>query len=160
MKRTLFVIFCALLLVTSAAAYNVLVQSNGDPVALNNAAYYAYHDGNMLASEAALKAAIALDPTYEKARYNLALLLFQEGKYAEAEQHFTWLIRRVPDNAQYHFDYAANYVARFRHEGRASAADFDRAISEYRLADQLSPGFPHAQKNAQVLTKIKEELFN
>ncbi len=159
MKRLLLTVIVLLVLIGSVSAYTVLVQEDLTPVELNNIAYYAYHDGDYAAAEAAYLAALALDPSYEKARYNLALLLFELERYEEAHPHFAQTLALAPGNAGYHFDYAANYVAWFRQLDRASAADFDHAIAEYDLVEQLSPGFPHAAENAAVLRAIKAEFF-
>ena len=159
MKRLLIAVL-ALVLLGSATATTVLIKSDGNPQTLNNAAYHAYHDGNLEAAEAAYLAALVLDPGYERAHYNLALLYFEQGRYAEAHEHFVSALMIDEANAQYHFDYAANYVARFRQADQATAADFDHAIEHYALAEALEPGFPHAAQNAAVLERIKHELFS
>ncbi len=153
---TLSIIF--LLLVGSVAATGYLIRSQPNPALLNNAGYHAYQNGDVKAAEAFFKASLALAPQYERARYNLALLYFHEGRYAEAQPLFDELLKLDPENAQYHFDGAANYVARFRQKGVATTAEFEHAIAEYELADKLSPGFPHAASNARVLRKIEQEL--
>ncbi|MBR9693109.1 tetratricopeptide repeat protein [Candidatus Woesearchaeota archaeon] len=159
MKRLFIAVIVGLILIGSVTAATYLIKSDGDPAALNNAAYYAYHEGDLERAEALYLSALALDPTYENAHYNLALLYFEQGRFDDAHEHFAYALTLDDSNPHYHFDYAANYVARFRQADEASVADFDHAIEHYMIAEALEPGFPHAQQNIDVLTQIKHEFF-
>jgi|GEM_PF-5059187 len=159
MKAIFVAIALVLLLVGSVAAARYLIVAPRDPSALNNAAYTAHEEGQLELAEALYLSAINLDPSYELGRYNLALLYFEEEKYDKADEQFVWLLDNAEDKAAYHYDYAVNYVARFRSKGEASVEDFNHAIAHYEWADHLEPGYAHARANADALTKIRDRFF-
>ncbi len=158
MKKLAALLVIAALLAGSAAAAGVLIRAQSPAAGLNDAGYYAYKAGQAGAAEQLFLAAIAQDATYQRARYNLATLYFNEERYDDAAAQLETLVALAPDDARYRFDLAVNLVASMRARGTAPLAEFDRAIALYQDADRLSPGFPHATENAAVLERIRAEL--
>jgi len=154
--KYLTMIVIGLLLAASVAATGVIIRAQTKEAGLNDVAYYAYHDGNSDAAERLYRMALAENPSYELARYNLATLLFQEGRFTEAATELETLISLDPGKAAYHYDLAVNLVEEMRQHS-AGLDQFDRAIAEYETANRLSPGFEHVNENLAVLYKFRAD---
>ncbi len=149
-------IVSTVLLAGLAAASGVLIAAQTKQAGYNDAAYYAYTAGDKAAAEHLYLLAIKEDPSYRLARYNLATLYFQESRYDDAIGQLETLVQQDPSNAAYHYDLAVNLVENIRQNGKG-LDQFDRALSEYKEADALSPGFSHVTENIAVLERIKAE---
>ncbi len=157
-RRARFLLpFLLLLLVASASATTVLIRTNSRAAGFNDAAYYAYHAGEKGLAEALYERALAENPSYERARYNLATLLFEEGRFDEAISHLELLVAAHPAKPEYHYDLAVNLIEKVRRMGGGLSL-FDRAIAEYEEAERLSPGFARARENLPVLYRIRASL--
>jgi tetratricopeptide (TPR) repeat protein len=154
--KTFLIVIIGLLLVASVAATGVLIQAQTKEAGLNDAAFFAYHDGKESAAEKLYRMALAQNPDYETARYNLATLLFQQGRFDEAIPELERLITLDPSNPGYHYDLAVNLIENIR-QHQKGLEEFDRAISEYQAADELSPGYAHVKENLEVLYRIRAE---
>jgi len=147
----------AVLLAGVAAATGVLIVSSTKEAGYNDAAYYANQEGKNGAAERLYLLALDENPAYETARYNLATLYFQQGKFDEAIAQLEILVRQDPSNPGYHYDLAVNLIENIRQNGKG-LEQFDRAIGEYQTAESLSPGFAYAAENLAALAKIKAEF--
>jgi tetratricopeptide (TPR) repeat protein len=155
-KKQLSTILIALLVVGSAAATGVLIQAQTKESGLNDVAFFAYKDGKLAAAERLYLAALEQNPGYALARYNLATLYFEEKRFDDAIPQLALLEKADPQNPHYHYDLAVNLVENIRQNSKG-LDQFDRALSEYREAERLSPGFEHVQENIAVLEQIKAE---
>jgi len=159
MGKTAIFILIALIVASSVGASGVLITAQTKEAGFNDAAYYAYHAGDLDLAEQLYLAAIDEKPSYERARYNLATLYFEEGRYDEAITQLETLTTMAPNNANYKFDLAVDMVESMKGRGTVQLAEFDRAIALYHEADVLSPGFPHAAENAAVLERIRAQFL-
>lgn len=156
--RTVSGMLIALILFSSmVVASGVLIQSHTKEGALNDVAYYAHHNGDDHLAERFYLVAITKNPSYQKARYNLATLYFMEGDYDKAIDQLEKLIVQDPENPAYHYDLAVNMIENIR-RNKKGLEFFDRALKEYKKADSLSPGFKHSRENIAVLERIKADF--
>jgi tetratricopeptide (TPR) repeat protein len=155
-KKQLSTLLVALLVVGSAAATGLLITASTKETGLNDVAFYAYHGNRLDAAEHLYLMALQENPDYQLARYNLATLYFEERRFDDAITQLELLEQQDQSNSHYHYDLAVNLVENIRQNGKG-LDQFDRALSEYREAERLSPGFEHAEENIAVLEKIKAE---
>lgn len=154
--KKIAIIILALLLVGSVAATTVLVRSStNNPVELNNAGYTAYKAGNEASAEAFFLTAINLDPGYEHARYNLALLYNEEEEYGKAIEQLQTLTELDATNVHYQYDLAVNCIDHFRYD-KAGEEYFWCGVDHYKQTEALEPGFAHAKENLDVLYSFIE----
>ncbi len=149
MRKTVAIALLSLLVVTSVAAAGVLIVSPTKEAGLNDAAYHRYRAGDRAGAERLYLAAIAEEPSYQRARYNLATLYFEQGRNGEAIAQLEELVTLDPSAPAYHYDLAINAIARFRAGGEES--DFWLGLAHFEEAEQLSPGFAYAVENLAVL---------
>lgn len=93
----------------SAELLSAYVQSNPNDIgALNNLAGAYYNTGNLNKAEETLKKLLALDSSSTSAltHNNLANILRDSGKYAEAEDHYKKSIELYPDLIAPYYNYA------------------------------------------------------
>jgi Flp pilus assembly protein TadD len=81
-----------------------------------------------------------LQPENPITRFNLATTLFQLGKTNDAMAQFNEALRRAPDNAGFHAQFARVLLA----QGRRN-----EAVAQLREALRLSPG------DAEVTTQLR-----
>lgn len=154
--KYLSTILVALLVVGSVAATGVLIRAQTREAGLNDAAYFAYGDGNHAAAERLYLAALEENPSYETARYNLATLYFEQGRFDDAIAQLEALVAEDPSNPRYHYDLAVNLVENIRQNERGFD-QWGRAMDAYRTTLALDPSFPHAAENLAVMGLIAAE---
>ena len=103
------------------------------------------------------KEALNIDPNYEMARKNLAVLQTQIGKYEEAINNFRTLVEEYPDNVQYNYDLAVNLGNKFYHNSR-DENDLEEALKIYYKVKEVSPKYEHLEENIKVLEEVKQIL--
>lgn len=100
-------------------------------------------------AERLFRDAIAADGELAEAHANLALLLDQAGRDADAERHYRWAIELAPDNGQIHLNFGAMLARQKR---------FDEAETCYRQALLRMPDSAAAWSNLGVLQAcLKQE---
>ena len=149
--------------VTSTLVILVLVMSVTasteltDPAIISNLGFYAYEKGEYMLAEKLFLKALAEDPDYERARFNLATVYYEQERYEEAGDELIVLGELNPKNVQYHYNLGVNLITNFRY-GTHDLTDFYAEITAYETAAQLDAGFAHVQDNLRVLYIIREEF--
>ncbi|HMF95976.1 MAG TPA: FG-GAP-like repeat-containing protein, partial [Vicinamibacterales bacterium] len=87
-------------------------------------------EGDAAAAQQILRRVLASDPQNVRARYNLGLLLLNDGNAADALSHFTFVADRDPEDA-----HAAYYVGQCRFQ----QGDYTGALASYERALALMP---------------------
>jgi len=123
---------------------------------LNNLGYY-YKDKNPLLAEDYFLKALSLDPEYDTARNNLALLYHSVENYGEAVKHLRILVEKNPDNIQYNYDLAVNLGLKYRFGGN-DYNDLNEALNYFAIVYEMEPNYEHALDNIRVLNEIKNML--
>ena len=144
---------------------------------LNNLATSLLESGREAEAEKAYREAIASAPEYSAPRYNLMLLLFKRGDYAEAEDFFWSAAERgLREREQAVVDFALAYLEKGEgqraivvlEEGRrrfpksytitvnsgtvlANAGDFSAAAAAFRRAIELAPDTTVARNNLALI---------
>jgi len=87
----------------------------------------AYHSGDSAAARGHLAELLEREPTNAEAHHLAAVLLAQEDRFDEAEQHFVAAMRCAPDRA----DFCCNYALALHEQGRHREAieSFQRVLS-------------------------------
>ncbi len=98
--------------------------------------------GDLAEARQALERAVQIDPTFTRARLELAEVLDEAEDFPAAAAAFRELLRSNPDDVSLHFRLAV--VAR-------KAGLVDEAISEYQTALRLDPSLSEAHYNLAVL---------
>lgn len=150
MKKILLFAIVSLLFINGASAVGLVVGAATPAQALNNAGYYASQLGDAAAAEHLFREALAHDASYELARYNLATLLFENGRHGDAIEELELLVVSSPGNARYHYDLAVNCIERFRWDGN-DVDDFRCGLDHYEEASRLAPGIANVDENLAVL---------
>lgn len=118
-----------------------------------------YKDGNFDLAISEFKEAVRLDESYSKAHYSLALLYRERGLLNEAIEQFTILTSLEESNPNAHFDLGVSYVDRFRKDGDyGKIDDLNKALENFQKSDDLSPGFPHAKENIEIVKLVLEHI--
>jgi tetratricopeptide (TPR) repeat protein len=99
-------------------------------------------EGNLADARSSLERALALDPTFTRAREELADLLEESDDTEAALAAYRTLSQQAPDDVRLHF--RLGVVAR-------KAGLFDEAIAEYLAALRLDPKLAEAHYNLAVL---------
>ncbi len=102
--------------------------------------------GDLASAEASFREAIRLQPDYAQAHMNLAILLFQRSRPAEADYEFRTAIRLKPDYALAHLNYglmlkAQNRIEDARRQLSQAASGSDpavRASAQRALSDLVA----------------------
>lgn len=128
-----------------------------DPLTIGNLGFYAYEQGELVLAEKLFLKALAEDPSYEHARFNLATLYNEQGRYGDAAAQLEILVGADANNVQYQYDLGVNYIANFRY-GSQELVDFHQGIAAYEAAAVLDENYAHVQENLRVLYMIKEEF--
>ena len=123
---------------------------------LNNLGYY-YKDKNPLLAEDYFLESLYLEPEYDTARNNLALLYHGIEQYGKAVDHLKILVERNPDNIQYNYDLAVNLGLKYRFGGN-DYNDLNEALNYFAIVYNMDPNFEHALDNIKVLNEIKSLL--
>ncbi len=137
----------------SLDAFSSSVDAQDNPSARYNLGVVNNELGNHETSEENLRKAIELDPGNAKWRNGLAVFLFEHGRLAEAAEQFRIVIQLEPKNAQAHFDLGVSLADNVRN-GLGTVGDLLEAREHFMVAERLSPGYPHAASNAEVLSQI------
>jgi tetratricopeptide (TPR) repeat protein len=164
MKRKIALFLAVVLLVPALVLGATLIMSN-KPLAKDSPETYfitgnAFYNNNDL--DNAIKSyekVVSLDPNHELAHSNLAFLYNKEGNFVEAAQHSERLVEINPANPTYHYDYAVNIVLNIKKSGSGSIEDIEKAISEFKTADDLAQGYAHAQENIQFLEGLRAQYY-
>ncbi len=109
-----------------------LVQSPKDAELLNSFGYFCYNCGKLDVAEARLREALAINPKYQRAWNNLALVLGQQQRYDECLEAF----RKVVSEADAH----SNLAFLLTTQGKVA-----QAKEAYRHALQLEPNLLRAR---------------
>jgi tetratricopeptide (TPR) repeat protein len=141
------------------AAYNKALEiAPENKAVLNNLGYY-YKDKNPLLAEDYFKKALTVDPKYETARNNLALLYNTIGSYDLAAAQLRVLVQQNPDSLQYNYDLAINLAKNFYHNSR-SYEELNEAITYFKIVYDKDPNFQHSLDNIKVLEEIRRTIQN
>jgi len=160
-KKTIILISAVIIIVVIAGAVigtSIIVRTNNKDFKKDPAFYKAL--GNYFAEQEDYdKAVIAYESCLllsedTDVRNNLAVIYHKQGMYSEAISQLRRLIINYPDNPSYHYDLAVNLVEKFRKTDEKNIADLEEALSEYEKAEELSPGYAHAEQNIKVLRRI------
>lgn len=134
--------------------YEKALQVSPDDIAtLNNLGYY-YKDINPLLAEDYFLKALEIDPKYELARNNLALLYNTLGNHRQAVYHLKILVEQYPDNIHYNYDYAINIANLFYYESN-EYKDLEEALKYFKIVYEKDPDFEHVFDNIKVLSEIE-----
>ena len=120
---------------------------------LNNLGYY-YKDINPTLAIDYFLLALQIDPEYEKARSNLALIYNKNIDYNNAIIHLEILADDYPDNINYNYDLAINYANRFYYITR-STDDLENALKYFKKSYNLDKSFMFSLQNIEVLEEIR-----
>ena len=123
---------------------------------LNNLGFY-YKDKNPLLAEDYFLEALSLEPKYDTARNNLALLYHGIEQYDKAVTHLKILVERNPDNIQYNYDLAVNLGLKYRFGGN-DYNDLISALNYFAIVYNMDKSFEHTMENIKVLNEIKRML--
>ncbi|MDH4229013.1 MAG: tetratricopeptide repeat protein [Nitrospirota bacterium] len=118
---------------------DALSLAPSDPVVYFHLAAFHSGRGNTHAAIEAYLKAVQYNPEYQKARYNLGLLLLREKRWGEARTQFNWLLASDASNAEARFNL-----------GRAAYGEkqYAEAADQYRRAIELRDGnYPEAWLN-------------
>lgn len=108
-------------------------QHPGDAGALNDLANLLLLAGDREGAEAAYAQALAHEPEQPQARFNLALLLHDQGRLRQAVRELRRLVKHHPDHAWGQYQLGALYAER----GNRSRA-LERYVKAFRLDPRLS----------------------
>jgi len=166
MRHIAILITAMLVLAGGALAYGIVAgpmnkeqaaSAGTDPVFYNELGFKLANEGDGAGAQAAFERAVALKPSYERARSNLATIAFQNSDYAVAITNLRVLVADHPQNANYHFDLAQNLAAQARYKD-ADLEKLSEAGNEFDAANALQPGFPHATENAAIVRAVAAEF--
>ncbi len=139
------------------AVYDKAIELDPENAVLLNNKAYALLGKDDAKAELLFKEALKLDPSYEVAKKNLALLYNKLDRFSESSALFRELAESYPDNVQYSYDLAINLAQKFYNDSR-DIADLDESLSYFRRVKEMNPGFEKADENIRVLEKIKALL--
>jgi len=125
---------------------------------LNNLGYY-YKELNPLMAEDYFKEALQIDPNYETARKNLALLYNSLGDYQKSVEHFRILVTNYPDNLNYNYDLAINLANNFYYKS-SKYEDLAQSIEYFKRVYSKDKNFANALDNLKVLEDIRRVMDN
>src|SRR5512139_3648724 len=163
------------------STYLDLARTTRDPRVARRAAEVSMFARDQAGALEATRLWAASDPDSERAQQTLAVLLLNEGKFAEAEPILRTLLKDDTANGFLHLsalmgkmrdpqaalelverlatDYPALPEARFAvAQAAANAGNFDAAVAALRQADSLRPGWePAALMRAQLLARTSRD---
>lgn len=116
--------------------------------ALFNLAYCYSLQGRTSDAIDTYRQALEVDPELHSARQNLALLLLEAGKPAEAVVEFDQILETFPDNFHAHF---------YRAQALETLGYMDRALEDYRRAAELDPQAAEPRRAALPLLLGKQD---
>jgi tetratricopeptide (TPR) repeat protein len=99
--------------------------------------------------------AVKLNPHYEEALSNLAIAYNKLEMYTIAAGVLRQLVLDHPENATYSYDYAINLVLSIKQDSKGTIEEVDEALSGFRKAEELSPGYLNAKENIAFLEELK-----
>lgn len=113
--------------------------------------YAAYQRGEYGDAEVSFRRALAANPRFAEARYNLGLALYQQQRYGEALQYFRQSEQNLPANQRSQLFYnQGNTLLKLNRLPQAAAA--------YRQSLRLRPSYVPAQKNlSYVLARLNQK---
>ncbi len=163
-RATLILAFAALILVSGAYALSVgPFTADGLRAALGDADFHEEMGfklgtaGDWDGAKHAFARAVALEPTRESARRNLAIASFHAGDYETAITNYRILLADDTGNREYRFDLAQSLVA----HARTVETDGDAAVTQLHEALDLLENvgnYPHAHENAQIIRAVLSEV--
>jgi tetratricopeptide (TPR) repeat protein len=122
---------------------NALAVSNNDNLAImRSLAASLIDEGKTEPGIAMLRQVLEKDPDAPMVHYNLGVYEVLEGRWGQAEGHFTQAIRGLDPRSPYLSDAHFNLGTVHERLGR-----LDKALAEYQVATQLDPSDPEAQNN-------------
>jgi Flp pilus assembly protein TadD len=108
-----------------------------DPMLSNNLAYfYAEHRKNLVQAEKLARYAVGMRPGEPSIEDTMGWVLFQLGRFSEAEGHLRRSVEGTPDNPDLRYHLAAVYAAQGKNE---------QAKIELHKCLKLSPNYPVSQ---------------
>lgn len=154
MKKSIIVL--SFIFIAAIAASGFAATELKDPVAVQNIGFYAYEQGEVELAEKLFNKAIELDPDYEHARTDLAVLLHEQERYVEAIEQLDALVQIDDSNPEYWYDMGVNLIAEFRVEEEVE--NFYYGIEAYEQAAAIDNDYAHVQENLEVLYNLKTML--
>ena len=152
--KKLFIIILALVAVSTTV---LAATELTDVTTINNLGYYAYEQGDSQLAEKLFDKAISLDPTYEKARFNKAVLLNNQERYSEAMDELNLLTSLDANNVEYWYDLGVNTIASFRFVTN-DIREFNEGIRAYEQAQESDANLAHIKENLEVLYRIRDSI--
>jgi tetratricopeptide (TPR) repeat protein len=122
---------CGRLAQSEAAFKAALELSPGHPVILQNLGVLAAKQGNPVAAIERLSAAIAAEPHYGSAHYNLAVLLWSSERLTESISAFEFVCTLEPDHYEAHRALGFLWLA---------LGDRDRSLDHFARTYELRRG--------------------
>ena len=104
--------------------------------------------GNGTAAVASFREAVRLDPDAAEARYRLATLLLETGRYDEALDEFRVVLRLMPESVEVRNNLGVTL---------ASQGKLDEAIDLFEQALTLQPGFADARRNLAMALEQRRQ---
>lgn len=129
-----------------------------DKRALNDFGVLAHQLGRTAEARDAFEAAVALDSSYERARYNLATLYNELGAFDLAAQQLSALVALNDASPNYWYDLAMNKAALLRQEPLPSVEGLDEVIEYLEKVRSLEPGFAKTEENLAVVRNLRAAL--
>ncbi|MBN1502186.1 hypothetical protein JW930_01460 [Candidatus Woesearchaeota archaeon] len=123
-----------------------------NPAILNNFGI-AYITSDEEKAEGYFLKAMTINPEYELARKNLAILYNKQEKYDKAAEQLLILTNLHPENIQYNYDLAINLAHKFYYISK-SKEDVELSLKYLYKVQSLSPGFERTEENIQLLEEI------
>ncbi len=165
MKKKI-ITFLALLLIVPALVLGATLIISSKPLTEEDAELY-YITGNALYKQSdydsaikSYKKAVSINPLYEEAHNNLAFLYNKVGEYTKAAEHLAELTQINPANPSYHYDYAINLVMDIKETKQGEIEDIENALEEFKITDNLAPGFQHAKENIEFLENMRDSYYS
>ncbi|HEY9444098.1 MAG TPA: tetratricopeptide repeat protein, partial [Gemmatimonadales bacterium] len=118
----------------------------GSAVLQNNLAVLLELTGDMSGAEAALRAALAEDPSLPQVSKNLADILYRNGRYDEAKEAYERAAKLAPELGDDLYFKLGNIAYKRRDHGAARAG--------WSRATELNPGHELARANLDMLDLV------
>ncbi len=163
-RWTVLLLFVTLALASGAYALSVgpftadgLRDALQDPEFYEALGYRLGTEGDWDGAQRAYARALALEPTSETTRLNLAIASFHAGDYDVAIAQYRELLALDAGNRMYRFDLAQSLVAHARNvetNGDAAVTQLNEALG---LLEHVG-NYPHARENAAIIRAVLLEV--
>lgn len=141
-KILIFIFFCAVYFVLSAQALycaeNSVTINYSDARAFNNNGVDFVGQSKYAEAAKEFEKALALDPNFHAAKYNLALAHYNMGQVGESIKEFEYLVNSAFYFVNAHYNLGTIYLR----EGM-----IDKAVEQLKIVAELEPNHPEAHFN-------------